>query len=167
MALSPVLPGAESFDRSYIFPVGISPTCPCPSDDFLLGLVQCLGSAAGACRKLRCRFPALTYTTSTSFGRHPSTVRSSCGFHAMAAPSFRLFSSDHRRWFPAAHVSLSHQPRTRTPSYLCGVAILLGTYFLWVLGPKSLASEGPRSGLPRPDRPGSKACSKPGPGSGR
>jgi len=27
-------------------------------------------------------------------------------------------------------------------NYLCGVAILFGTYFLWVLGPKSLASEG-------------------------
>lgn len=28
-------------------------------------------------------------------------------------------------------------------NYLSGAAILLGTYFLWVLGPKSLASEGP------------------------
>ena len=28
-------------------------------------------------------------------------------------------------------------------NYLCGTAILFGTYFLWVLGPKSLASEGP------------------------
>ena len=28
-------------------------------------------------------------------------------------------------------------------NYLCGAAILFGTYFLWVLGPKSLASEGP------------------------
>jgi membrane protease YdiL (CAAX protease family) len=28
-------------------------------------------------------------------------------------------------------------------NYLCGTGILLGTYFLWVLGPKSLASEGP------------------------
>jgi membrane protease YdiL (CAAX protease family) len=28
-------------------------------------------------------------------------------------------------------------------NYLCGVAIVFGTYFLWVLGPKSLASEGP------------------------
>lgn len=27
-------------------------------------------------------------------------------------------------------------------NYLCGVAIVFGTYFLWVLGPKSLASEG-------------------------
>jgi membrane protease YdiL (CAAX protease family) len=27
-------------------------------------------------------------------------------------------------------------------SYLCGAAIILGTYFLWILGPKSLASEG-------------------------
>ena len=27
-------------------------------------------------------------------------------------------------------------------NYLCGVAILFGTYFLWVLGPKSLTSEG-------------------------
>jgi membrane protease YdiL (CAAX protease family) len=27
-------------------------------------------------------------------------------------------------------------------NYLCGVGILFGTYFLWVLGPKSLASEG-------------------------
>jgi membrane protease YdiL (CAAX protease family) len=27
-------------------------------------------------------------------------------------------------------------------NYLCGVAVLFGTYFLWVLGPKSLASEG-------------------------
>ncbi len=27
-------------------------------------------------------------------------------------------------------------------NYLCGSAILFGTYFLWVLGPKSLASEG-------------------------
>jgi membrane protease YdiL (CAAX protease family) len=27
-------------------------------------------------------------------------------------------------------------------NYLCGVAILFGTYFVWVLGPKSLASEG-------------------------
>jgi hypothetical protein len=27
-------------------------------------------------------------------------------------------------------------------NYLCGTAILFGTYFLWVLGPKSLASEG-------------------------
>jgi membrane protease YdiL (CAAX protease family) len=27
-------------------------------------------------------------------------------------------------------------------NYLCGVAIFFGTYFLWVLGPKSLASEG-------------------------
>ena len=27
-------------------------------------------------------------------------------------------------------------------NYLCGVAILFGTYFLWILGPKSLASEG-------------------------
>jgi membrane protease YdiL (CAAX protease family) len=27
-------------------------------------------------------------------------------------------------------------------NYLCGAAILFGTYFLWVLGPKSLASEG-------------------------
>jgi membrane protease YdiL (CAAX protease family) len=27
-------------------------------------------------------------------------------------------------------------------NYLCGAGILLGTYFLWVLGPKSLASEG-------------------------
>ncbi|HTM35151.1 MAG TPA: CPBP family glutamic-type intramembrane protease [Terriglobales bacterium] len=27
-------------------------------------------------------------------------------------------------------------------NYLCGVAILFGTYFLWVLGPKSLSSEG-------------------------
>jgi len=28
-------------------------------------------------------------------------------------------------------------------NYLCGVAILFGTYFLWILGPKSLLSEGP------------------------
>jgi membrane protease YdiL (CAAX protease family) len=28
-------------------------------------------------------------------------------------------------------------------NYLCGVAILFGTYFLWILGPKSLSSEGP------------------------
>jgi hypothetical protein len=28
-------------------------------------------------------------------------------------------------------------------NYLCGAAILFGTYFLWVLGPKSLTSEGP------------------------
>jgi membrane protease YdiL (CAAX protease family) len=27
-------------------------------------------------------------------------------------------------------------------NYLCGVAILFGTYFLWILGPKSLSSEG-------------------------
>lgn len=27
-------------------------------------------------------------------------------------------------------------------NYLCGAAIIFGTYFLWVLGPKSLASEG-------------------------
>ena len=27
-------------------------------------------------------------------------------------------------------------------NYLCGAGILLGTYFLWILGPKSLASEG-------------------------
>lgn len=27
-------------------------------------------------------------------------------------------------------------------NYLCGVAILFGTYFLWILGPKSLTSEG-------------------------
>jgi membrane protease YdiL (CAAX protease family) len=27
-------------------------------------------------------------------------------------------------------------------SYLCGAAILFGTYFLWILGPRSLASEG-------------------------
>ena len=27
-------------------------------------------------------------------------------------------------------------------NYLCGAAILLGTYFLWILGPKSLTSEG-------------------------
>jgi hypothetical protein len=27
-------------------------------------------------------------------------------------------------------------------NYLCGVAILFGTYFLWILGPKSLQSEG-------------------------
>jgi hypothetical protein len=27
-------------------------------------------------------------------------------------------------------------------NYLSGAAIILGTYFLWVLGPKSLASEG-------------------------
>ena len=27
-------------------------------------------------------------------------------------------------------------------NYLCGVGILFGTYFLWILGPKSLASEG-------------------------
>ena len=27
-------------------------------------------------------------------------------------------------------------------NYLCGVGILFGTYFLWVMGPKSLASEG-------------------------
>jgi membrane protease YdiL (CAAX protease family) len=27
-------------------------------------------------------------------------------------------------------------------NYLCGVAIVFGTYFLWILGPKSLASEG-------------------------
>lgn len=27
-------------------------------------------------------------------------------------------------------------------NYLCGAAILFGTYFLWVLGPKSLSSEG-------------------------
>jgi membrane protease YdiL (CAAX protease family) len=30
-----------------------------------------------------------------------------------------------------------------TWNYLCGAAILFGTYFLWVLGPKSLSSEGP------------------------
>lgn len=28
-------------------------------------------------------------------------------------------------------------------NFLCGAAIILGTYFLWTLGPKSLASEGP------------------------
>jgi membrane protease YdiL (CAAX protease family) len=28
-------------------------------------------------------------------------------------------------------------------NYLCGVAIVFGTYFLWILGPKSLSSEGP------------------------
>src|SRR5262249_6514825 len=27
-------------------------------------------------------------------------------------------------------------------NYLCGTAIVVGTYFLWVLGPKALASEG-------------------------
>lgn len=31
---------------------------------------------------------------------------------------------------------------SRAWNYLCGVAILFGTYFLWVLGPKSLSSEG-------------------------
>jgi hypothetical protein len=28
-------------------------------------------------------------------------------------------------------------------NYLCGAGILFGTYFLWILGPKSLTSEGP------------------------
>ncbi len=28
-------------------------------------------------------------------------------------------------------------------NYLCGAGILFGTYFLWILGPKSLSSEGP------------------------
>lgn len=28
-------------------------------------------------------------------------------------------------------------------TYICGIAILFGTYFLWILGPKSLSSEGP------------------------
>src|SRR5205085_9572 len=27
--------------------------------------------------------------------------------------------------------------------YLAGAAVIMGTYFLWILGPKSLASEGP------------------------
>jgi len=31
---------------------------------------------------------------------------------------------------------------TGTWNYLCGAAILFGTYFLWIAGPKSLASEG-------------------------
>jgi membrane protease YdiL (CAAX protease family) len=31
---------------------------------------------------------------------------------------------------------------SRAWNYLCGVGILFGTYFLWVLGPKSLSSEG-------------------------
>ena len=33
-------------------------------------------------------------------------------------------------------------------NYLCGAAILFGTYFLWVLGPKSLASEGQARWIP-------------------
>lgn len=33
-------------------------------------------------------------------------------------------------------------------NYLCGTAILFGTYFLWVLGPKSLASEGSALWIP-------------------
>ena len=33
-------------------------------------------------------------------------------------------------------------------NYLCGAAILFGTYFLWVLGPKSLASEGQALWIP-------------------
>ncbi|HEX8373085.1 MAG TPA: CPBP family intramembrane glutamic endopeptidase [Chthoniobacterales bacterium] len=33
-------------------------------------------------------------------------------------------------------------------NYLCGVAILVGTYFLWILGPKSLASEGAALWIP-------------------
>lgn len=33
-------------------------------------------------------------------------------------------------------------------NYLCGAAICLGTYFLWVLGPKSLASEGQALWIP-------------------
>jgi membrane protease YdiL (CAAX protease family) len=28
-------------------------------------------------------------------------------------------------------------------NHLCGIAVVFGTYFLWVLGPRSLASEGP------------------------
>ncbi len=28
-------------------------------------------------------------------------------------------------------------------NFLCGIAIIIGTYFLWVLGPRSLSSEGP------------------------
>lgn len=35
---------------------------------------------------------------------------------------------------------LSHA--TGTWNYICGIAILFGTYFLWILGPKSLSSEG-------------------------
>ncbi|HEY4355838.1 MAG TPA: CPBP family intramembrane glutamic endopeptidase [Acidobacteriaceae bacterium] len=34
------------------------------------------------------------------------------------------------------------QHAQREWNYLCGAAIIFGTYFLWVLGPKSLASEG-------------------------
>lgn len=33
-------------------------------------------------------------------------------------------------------------------NYLCGAAICFGTYFLWVLGPKSLISEGPALWIP-------------------
>jgi membrane protease YdiL (CAAX protease family) len=33
-------------------------------------------------------------------------------------------------------------------NYLCGAAICFGTYFLWVLGPKSLTSEGPALWIP-------------------
>ena len=33
-------------------------------------------------------------------------------------------------------------------NYLCGAAICFGTYFLWVLGPKSLSSEGPALWIP-------------------
>ena len=33
-------------------------------------------------------------------------------------------------------------------NYLCGAAILFGTYFLWILGPKSLASEGQALWIP-------------------
>jgi membrane protease YdiL (CAAX protease family) len=44
--------------------------------------------------------------------------------------------------YQAFNLRFLTQHAAETWNYLCGAAILFGTYFLWVLGPKSLASEG-------------------------
>ena len=80
------------------------------------------------------------------FGREPLYRKEWLWFRATAARWFRSCWCRCRWRRCNSSICAGDRRRGVAWNYLCGIGILFGTYFLLILGPKSLASEGPRCG---------------------
>ena len=134
-----------SADGSYNFVVGIA---TCWLIAFLMTTAAIGFSVWGARQGLAGNFaadsrPAGMKRTSTNFGREP-----------LYRKELLWFSRDRSAIVQTILIPITVaamqmvnlrgllQHAQGAWNYLCGAAILFGTYFLWVLGPRSLASEG-------------------------
>jgi membrane protease YdiL (CAAX protease family) len=133
---------------------------------FSLGVVTCLaGSAAGLIAAVWFSVWGTQQGLSGNFAADRAPARSSLGAVAWSREplyrkEFLWFARDRSAIVQAVLVPITLAGTqafnlrgllvhaTGAWNYLCGLAILFGTYFLWVLGPKSLASEGTALWIP-------------------